>query len=308
MANPSRAGFIFSTSISPRAFPSRTLTVKWWSCVNPRPTRNADVKMTGKSKRLHFSKAPMQNRFHIYYGYGKGKTTAALGLILRAVGAGQKSALVQFDKGYDGQNEHYSERKILRSFPNLSLYPFGKERVLGAGAFRFRNELGDEEEAHAALAKAMELTERGDQFLLVLDEILAAVMCKLLSTDQALQKIQMLDKRYMTRALTLIGYGDFALIAAPELKRSLWPDDGFSPLPQFLGLSRILLDLRQSVPSARLIPDLKSKAKKFLVKIVNRFIDIAVVDTTPFRSPNSLENLCAVNAIGSCAVDAVDCL
>lgn len=150
--------------------------------------------MTGKSKRLHFSKAPMQNRFHIYYGYGKGKTTAALGLILRAVGAGQKSALVQFDKGYDGQNEHYSERKILRSFPNLSLYPFGKERVLGAGAFRFRNELGDEEEAHAALAKAMELTERGDQFLLVLDEILAAVMCKLLSREDVMALVDLYEK------------------------------------------------------------------------------------------------------------------
>ena len=51
-----------------------------------------------------------KNCLHIYYGYGKGKTTSAIGLMVRAIGAGKKVAMVQFDKGYDGTNEHYSER------------------------------------------------------------------------------------------------------------------------------------------------------------------------------------------------------
>lgn len=136
----------------------------------------------------------MENRFHIYYGYGKGKTTAAIGLAVRAMGAGKKVAIVQFDKGYDGKVEHYSERKVLRSIPLVELFPFGKERVLGPGAFRFRNEPGDEEGARAGLAKARELIEKGDQYLLVLDEILAAVMCKLLTQEDVMGLVDLFEK------------------------------------------------------------------------------------------------------------------
>ncbi len=136
----------------------------------------------------------MENRLHIYYGYGKGKTTSAMGLALRAVGAGQKAAIVQFDKGYDGVNEHYSERKILRTLPNISLFPFGKERVLGPGAFRFKNEPGDFEEAQKGLAKAKELLASGDQSLLVLDELLAAVMCKLITQEEVMGLISLYNE------------------------------------------------------------------------------------------------------------------
>jgi cob(I)alamin adenosyltransferase len=131
----------------------------------------------------------MENRLHIYYGYGKGKTTAAVGLAIRALGAGKRVAIVQFDKGYDGEHEHYSERKILRGLSNLKLYPFGKERVLGKDAFRFKNEPGDLEEAQRALVMARELLEKGDQDLLILDEILAAVMCKLLTREDVMDLV-----------------------------------------------------------------------------------------------------------------------
>src|SRR5579872_4948453 len=128
----------------------------------------------------------MENRFHLYYGYGKGKTTSAIGLAIRALGAVKNVALVQFDKGYDGTNEHYSERKILRALPGLKLFPFGKERVLGPNAFRFKNEPGDFEEAQAALSKAKELLVQGDQNLLILDELLAAVMTKLVTREEVM--------------------------------------------------------------------------------------------------------------------------
>lgn len=128
----------------------------------------------------------MENRLHVYYGYGKGKTTSAVGLAVRALGAGKKVALVQFDKGYDGVNEHYSERKVLRTLPGLQLFPFGKERVLGPHAFRFKNEPGDREEAQKALSKARELVTGGGLDLLVLDEILAAVMVKLATREEVM--------------------------------------------------------------------------------------------------------------------------
>jgi cob(I)alamin adenosyltransferase len=128
----------------------------------------------------------MENRLHIYYGYGKGKTTSAVGLAVRALGAGKKVSLVQFDKGYDGVNEHYSERKILRQLKGLQLFLYGKERVLGPNAFRFKNEAGDFEEAQKGLAKAKELMASGDQDLLILDEILASVMTKLVTQEEVM--------------------------------------------------------------------------------------------------------------------------
>jgi cob(I)alamin adenosyltransferase len=136
----------------------------------------------------------MENRLHIYYGYGKGKTTSTIGLAIRALGAGQKVALVQFDKGYDGVNEHYSERKILRSLSNLQLFPFGKERVLGKNSFRFKNEPGDFEEAQKGLAKAKELLAGGEVDLLILDELLAAVMCKLLTQDDVMELVALYNQ------------------------------------------------------------------------------------------------------------------
>ncbi len=131
----------------------------------------------------------MENRLHIYYGYGKGKTTTAVGLAIRALGAGQKVAMVQFDKGYDGVKEHYSERKILRQLKGLQLFPFGKERVLGPNAFRFKNEPGDFEEAQKGLAKARELILSGVQDLLILDELLAAVMTKLVTREEVMDLV-----------------------------------------------------------------------------------------------------------------------
>ena len=70
------------------------------------------------------------SQIHIYYGYGKGKTTCCVGLAIRSLGAGKRVALVQFDKGYDGEKEHYSERHILRQLDGIELYPTGCERML----------------------------------------------------------------------------------------------------------------------------------------------------------------------------------
>ena len=136
----------------------------------------------------------MENRLHLYYGYGKGKTTSAVGLAVRALGAGKRVAIVQFDKGYDGVNEHYSERKILRTLPGLQLFPFGKERVLGPNAFRFKNEPGDMQEAQKALSKAGELVTGGGLDLLILDEILASVMTKLLTKEQVMGLVELYNQ------------------------------------------------------------------------------------------------------------------
>ncbi len=135
---------------------------------------------------------------HIYYGYGKGKTTAVIGLAIRALGAGKKVAIVQFDKGYDGQNEHYAERNILRKLKELGypieIYPTGCERMNADGTFRFKNADEDFAEAKRGLKIAEDLIIRGDLDLLILDEAVAAVIYHLLPKEDVENLIELYNK------------------------------------------------------------------------------------------------------------------
>lgn len=139
-----------------------------------------------------------KNCLHIYYGYGKGKTTATIGLIVRALGAGKKAALVQFDKGYSDDKEHYAERKVLRKLKELGysieLYPTGCERMNKDGTFRFKNEENDFKEAQRGLSIAKELIQKGGIDLLVLDEAVAAVDYHLLEKKDVDELIELYKK------------------------------------------------------------------------------------------------------------------
>ena len=131
---------------------------------------------------------------HVYYGYGKGKTTACLGLAVRALGAGLRVALVQFDKGYDGEKEHYSERHILRGLDGIELHATGCERMLPDGSFRFGAEEQDIEEAKRGLSIARDSLENGSQNLLILDEVLAAVAYDLLVESDVVELLDIYDR------------------------------------------------------------------------------------------------------------------
>lgn len=126
--------------------------------------------------------------FHIYYGYGKGKTTCVMGLIMRALGAGLRVRLVQFDKGYEGTNEHYSElntlRKLKESGYDIDFFSTGCERMNEDGTFRFKNSEEDFKEAQRALGIARELIKEGKQDLLILDEGIAAVVYHLIDKKE----------------------------------------------------------------------------------------------------------------------------
>ena len=130
------------------------------------------------------------HQLHVYYGFGKGKTTCCIGLAIRALGAGKRVGLVQFDKGYDGENEHYSERHILRSLDRIEIHPTGCERMMDDGSFRFGAEPSDIAEAERGVEIATRLILGGDLDLLILDEILAAAAYGLLDRDRVMQVIQ----------------------------------------------------------------------------------------------------------------------
>jgi cob(I)alamin adenosyltransferase len=140
-----------------------------------------------------------KHQIHVYYGYGKGKTTAAIGLAVRALGAGKKVAIVEFDKGYDEQTEHYSEHITLRKLKELNLplevYRTGCERMNKDGTFRFKNADEDFKEAQRALKISKKLITSGKQDLLILDEIIAAVVYHLLKKEDVFEIIDLYNKK-----------------------------------------------------------------------------------------------------------------
>ncbi len=143
-----------------------------------------------------------KNCFHIYFGYGKGKTTSAIGLAIRAIGAGKSVAIVQFDKGFDGTNEHYSERVILRKLKEIGykidLFPTGCERMNKDGTFRFKNNNEDYEEAKRALHISKNIMSESKYNVIILDEAIAAVAYNLLkkSDIEDLHDIFLKNRKY----------------------------------------------------------------------------------------------------------------
>jgi cob(I)alamin adenosyltransferase len=126
-------------------------------------------------------------RIHLYYGEGKGKTTAAIGLAIRAAGAGKRVAFVQFDKGQETDDSPCSERNVLRCIAELDLYCFGCSRVGGEQGFRFENTEEDFEEALHGLEVARQLVRLPQYFLIVLDEIVSCVTSGLLKEEDIVQ-------------------------------------------------------------------------------------------------------------------------
>jgi len=121
----------------------------------------------------------MQGHVHIYTGNGKGKTTAALGLALRAAGAGLKIYFGQFLKKGD-----FSEIRALRRFPEITVRQFGCGRFVKCRPTTAEIEAG--QRGLGALRKAM---LSGAYALVIADEANCAVACGLISVDDLLQLI-----------------------------------------------------------------------------------------------------------------------
>lgn len=124
-----------------------------------------------------------QGRVHIYHGEGKGKTTAAMGLALRALGSGWRVYIVQFLKG-----EPSGEISVLETLPGVSIL-----RGKPGTKFSFQMNGAEREEARqlhtGQLARAMAAAKAGACELLVLDEALGACACGLLDEDELLRYI-----------------------------------------------------------------------------------------------------------------------
>ena len=129
------------------------------------------------------TKASGKGLVQIFTGNGKGKTTAALGTVMRAAGHGLKVFVIFFIKG-DYASGEYS---TLSRLPNVTVASFGLRQFI-----RKKSGINPEEKAQAkaALAAAREAITGGSYDLVVLDEINVALHFNLLEADEVLQLIK----------------------------------------------------------------------------------------------------------------------
>ena len=138
---------------------------------------------------FHSTKKPKSvGLIQIYTGNGKGKTTASLGLAMRAVSEGMRVAIVHFDKGGD----HYAERKIIAErFPEITVYASGLDRIDPVtNRFRFGVIPEDKAEAERGLAIVRNLFMSGEHALVILDEINSTVSLGMLDEGAVLDMIK----------------------------------------------------------------------------------------------------------------------
>lgn len=115
----------------------------------------------------------MQGYIHVYTGNGKGKTTAALGLSLRAAAAGKKVYIGQFVKGM-----HYSELDLLPTIANITLKQYGR------GCFIYTQPTEEDyAAARAGLEEMAQILRSGEYDLVILDEVNIALYYGLFSFD-----------------------------------------------------------------------------------------------------------------------------
>ena len=119
---------------------------------------------------------------HIYTGNGKGKTTAALGLITRALGRDKKICLIQFMK----KNYEYGEIQFLSKQKNIDIYQFGTDKLIDPK----NPDKIDFDEAIKAYQKAKEIILSQKYDLIVMDEINVAVSWNLLDKEKQLELME----------------------------------------------------------------------------------------------------------------------
>ena len=123
----------------------------------------------------------MKGYIQIYTGNGKGKTTAAFGLALRAAGAGRKVFFAQFVKG-----QIYSEVKAIRQFiPSIEIRQYGL-----ACFIRNTPTQADIEAARTGLKEVADIISSGKYDIVVLDEANIAIYYGLFTAGELIEVLR----------------------------------------------------------------------------------------------------------------------
>lgn len=122
----------------------------------------------------------MKGYIHLYTGNGKGKTTAAFGLALRAVGAGKRVFIAQFVKGM-----HYAELDAIKRFPEIELKQYGLDCFIV-------NEPTQEDidAARVGLKEVSQIIADNSVNMLILDEICIALHYHLFEIAEVIELLK----------------------------------------------------------------------------------------------------------------------
>jgi len=143
----------------------------------------------------------------VFTGNGKGKTTAALGIVLRAIAHNLRVYIVYFMKG----GYPYGEQQVFSQLPNVDYSVFGYQRLTDPDNIKPE----EIEEARKALDKAREVISSGSYDVVILDEINIAAAWKLIDVGDVLELIK---SKPEDLELILTGrYADQSLIEAADL-------------------------------------------------------------------------------------------
>lgn len=148
----------------------------------------------------------MKGYIQVYTGNGKGKTTAAIGLSVRAAGAGKKVFFAQFAKG-----RIYSEVKAIQNLlPSITIKQYGLEY------FIYKNPTqADIDKARKGFAEVSEIIASGQYDVVVLDEANIAIYYHLFTVEEL---IGVLKKKPDETEITITGrYAPFELIEFADL-------------------------------------------------------------------------------------------
>jgi len=144
----------------------------------------------------------------IFTGEGRGKTSAALGTIVRAVGHGLRVYIVFLMKGKDYT---HGEFNTLTRLPNVTMTSFGQRGWIKKGEVKPEHK----EQARLALASAREAMLSSNYDLVVLDEINVAVADKLVEPEEVARLIN--DKPRNVELILTGRYADPKLIEMADL-------------------------------------------------------------------------------------------
>ncbi len=163
-----------------------------------------DTGLVTKSKQ---EPLPKKGLIEVFTGNGRGKTSAAMGVVLRAVGHDLRVFIVFFMKG----KFPYGEQKALAKFPNVTFSVFGSLDFVDPRNVREK----DREEARKALQAARDAMLSGEYDLVILDEVNVAAAWGLIGVEDVLNLMK--DKPDSVELILTGRYADPRVVKQADL-------------------------------------------------------------------------------------------
>lgn len=129
-----------------------------------------------------------QRVVQVYYGTGKGKTSAAVGQCIRAASLGQSVIIIQFLKGRDAEEFNFLERME----PDIKLFRFEKEKE-SYDSLLASQQKEERQNILNGFNFAKKVLDTGECDVLVLDEVLGLIDLGIISSEDIIQLVQMRD-------------------------------------------------------------------------------------------------------------------